>query len=41
MLTGKKVLVLGGTGFVGSTISNLLAKCNADVYAFSRKGRSY
>lgn len=40
MLAGKKILVLGGTGFAGSAITNLLAKCSADVYTFSRKGHS-
>ena len=40
MLAGKKILVIGGTGFVGTQISNLFAKCSADVYTLSRKGSS-
>lgn len=41
MLAGKKIMVIGGTGYVGGYISNFLVKCHADVYAISRKGRAY
>jgi nucleoside-diphosphate-sugar epimerase len=35
----KKLLVLGGTGFVGSRFMNLASKLNYQVYSLSRRGK--
>ena len=40
MLKGKKVLIVGGTGYVGGYIATLLQKCQAEVFTLSRKGVS-
>lgn len=41
MLAGKRILVVGGTGYAGKYITNFLSKCSADVYTISRKGSQH
>lgn len=38
MLAGKKILVVGGAGYVGGYIARFLSKRNADVYIMNRSG---
>lgn len=38
MLAGKKILVVGGAGYVGGYIARFLTKRNADVYVMNRSG---
>ena len=35
-LVGRKVLIVGGNGFVGNFIASTLVKNQADVYVLSR-----
>src|SRR3972149_11755689 len=36
-LSGKKVLVTGASGFIGSHLCRHLSRCGAEVYGISRK----
>lgn len=40
MLAGKKILVVGGAGYVGGYIAKFLSQRSADVYVMNRKGLS-